>query len=472
MTDAEPMTATELRAGAGPARRPVVSRTPRWWRDASAAVSLGSLLFVSVLWVHGRGLQDLGSTAGATTSLGRLTGLVSADLLLLQVLLMARLPWVERSYGQDELIRRHRLVGLASFTLLVAHVVLITVGYDLQDSRRGLVSEALHLVLDYPGMLLAAAGTVALVLVVVTSVRAARARLRYESWHLLHLYAYLGVGLALPHQLWTGTDFARQTLAAAFWWTAWGVTAAAVVACRLGLPAWRSWRHRLVVDRIVPEVPGVVSVHLSGRHLDRLPVRAGQFFVFRFLDGPGWTRGNPYSLSAAPDGRTLRITARDLGDGSSRLARLERGARVLIEGPYGRLTADVRTRPRMAVLTAGIGITPGLAMLAEAEPGEAVLVHRTRDTDDGLFADELGRLTDRGVRVIPIPGNRIPGRRSWLPREAAHLTDADALLRLVPDLPDRDVYVCGAADWADAAAVAARAAGVPPAQLHVERFSW
>ena len=44
-------------------------------------------------------------------------------------------------------------------------------------------------------------------MVVVTSIKAARRRLRYESWHLLHLYAYLGVGLALPHQLWTGQQF-------------------------------------------------------------------------------------------------------------------------------------------------------------------------------------------------------------------------------------------------------------------------
>ena len=455
------------------ASRPAVRRTPAWWRGASAAGTWASLVFVVVLWVQGRGLQDLAGGAGAaSTSVGRLTGLLSADLLLVQVLLMARLPWVERSYGQDELVRRHRLVGFASFDLLVVHIALVTVGYAAQDARRGIVAEAVHLVLDYPGMLLATAGTAALVMVVVTSVRRARRRLRYESWHLLHLYAYLGVGLALPHQLWTGSDFAGRTLASAFWWTAWGVTATAVVLCRLGLPAWRSWRHHLVVDRVVPEVPGVVSVHLSGRHLDRLPVRAGQFFVFRFLDGDGWTRGNPYSLSACPDGRTLRITARDLGDGSSRLARLRVGARVLVEGPYGRLTADVRTRPRMAVLTAGIGITPGLAMLAEAHPGEAVLVHRTRTSKDGLFATELADLADRGVRVVPVPGSRIPGRTSWLPREAAHLTDAGALRQLIPDLPDRDVYVCGAADWADAAAAAARDAGVPASQLHVERFSW
>ena len=60
-----------------------------------------------------------------------------------------------------------------------------------------------------------------------------------------------------------------------------------------GLPAKpRSLRHRLVVHAVVKEAPGVYSVLLRGRHLDRLPVRAGQFCTWRFLSGPGWTRGS------------------------------------------------------------------------------------------------------------------------------------------------------------------------------------
>jgi DMSO/TMAO reductase YedYZ heme-binding membrane subunit len=54
--------------------------------------------------------------------------------------------------------------------------------------------------------------------VVLTSVEAARRRLHYESGHLLHLYAYLGVGLALPHQLWTGHDFQAAPARKVFWW--------------------------------------------------------------------------------------------------------------------------------------------------------------------------------------------------------------------------------------------------------------
>ena len=451
-----------------PARRPVVRPTPGWWRTACRTTAWSALGAVCLLWLSG---LDVRGSADAVTAVGRLTGLVASALLLLQVLLLARIPLVERSFGQDELVRRHRVVGFASFTLLLVHVSVVTVGYAMQDSRN-VLAEGWRLVWTYPGMLLAAAGTGCLVMVVVTSVRAARARLRYESWHLLHLYAYLGVGLALPHQLWTGGDLVADPLAAAFWWGAWGVTAATVVLYRLGLPAWRSLRHRLVVDRVVAEAPGVVSVHLTGRHLHRLPVRAGQFFVFRFADGPGWTRGNPYSLSAAPDGRSLRVTVRDQGDGSSRLAGLRKGTRVLVEGPYGRLTADARTRRQVAVLTAGIGITPGLALLQEARPGEAVLVHRTRSQEDQLFAPDLEQLRTRGTRVVLVPGPRVPGRRSWLPAGAAHLPDAEALRRLVPDLLERDLFVCGPPEWADAAAAAATAAGLPAAQLHLERFAW
>ncbi len=449
--------------------RPPSTRTPRWWRGAATKAAWASVLVVVALWLAGRGLQDLAGTTTVLSSLGRLTGLVGSDLLLLQVLLLARLPFVERAFGQDELVRRHRRVGVWSFTLVVAHVALITIGYAVA-AHDGVLHQLVSLVLNSPGMLLATAGTLALVMVVVTSVRAARARLQYESWHLLHLYAYLGVGLALPHQLWTGSDLLARPLAAAYWWSAWGATAASVVVFRVGLPVWRSLRHRLVVERVVQEGPGVVSVHLSGRDLHRLPVRAGQFFTWRFLAGPGWTAGHPYSLSAPPHGGGLRITAR-----SAELERLRPGTRVLVEGPYGRLTADARTRRRLTVLASGIGVTPGLALLHETDyaAGEAVLIHRVSTDHDRLFEEELDELTERrGVRVVPVVGSRIPGRSSWLPREAAHLTDTEALLRLVPDLVEHDVFVCGPAEWVDAAMAACRSAGVPADQLHVEHFSW
>ncbi|MEV7043449.1 ferric reductase-like transmembrane domain-containing protein [Amycolatopsis sp. NPDC051061] len=443
-----------------------------WWRDAAGLTAWLSVLFVVALWVSGRGLQGLSSDF--LTSTGRLTGLLSADLLLLQVLLMARIPWVERSYGQDELARRHRLVGFTSITLLAGHLVLITLGYAATD-RSGVLAEAWALVTTYPGMLLATAGTAALAMVAVTSVRAARRRLRYESWHLLHLYAYLGAGLALPHQLWTGADFTASPVATAFWWTTYASAAGAVLVFRVGRPVWLNVRHRLVVEKVVPGGRGIVSVYLSGRDLDRLPVAAGQFFVWRFASGPGWTRGKPFSLSAAPDGHRLRITAKDLGEGSRRLATLRPGTPALFEGPYGRLTGTVRKGRKIALFASGIGITPLRALLEELPfgPGEAVLFQRTGNPADLLFRRELDDLAARrGIRIHYLLGRRSRDRASWLPAGYAPVPDEQVLRHLVPDIADHDVYVCGPDAWTGAVLDSARLAGVPADRVHAERFAW
>ena len=445
---------------------PTLPRLDRTRADAGVRLGAAGLLsavlgLVGVWWIQ----DDLAtlSTAGGGlfTASGQLTGLLASVLLLAQVVLMARVPVLERAYGQDSLAHVHRLVGFTSFNLMLAHVGLITVGYaagSLSASPRTFW----NLTTSYPGMLLALAGSLCLVMVVVTSVKAARGRLRYESWHLLHLYAYLGVGLALPHQLWTGEQFTSHPARTLFWWAMWGVAAGSILVWRLGVPAYRSWRHDLRVTSVVREDADVVSVFVTGRDLHLLPVQAGQFLTWRFLAGPGWSRAHPYSLSAAPDGRSLRMTVKDLGDGSRALARLTPGTRAVFEGPYGRLSPRVRTRRKVALVGAGVGITP-LRALAEGltyGPGEVVLVQRYADRP--LFGRELEVLAaERGLEVVGVAGHR--GTPGTAPAD---------LLAHVPDLAERDVYVCGPEAWVDEVRRVATAAGLPPQHLHVETFAW
>jgi predicted ferric reductase len=447
---------------------------PAWWADAAGSAAVLSLLVVTALWTVDRGMQELLSgVATGLTSAGRLTGLLSADLMLIQVVLMARVPLIERRFGQDQIARWHRLAGFTSFHLLLAHVALTTLGYA-GTAHENVVAQLWLLITDYPGMLLATAALALLVLVVVTSIRAARRRLRYESWHLLHLYAYLGIGLALPHQLWTGADFVGSAVARAWWWTAYLLALGSVLVFRLGLPAWRTVRHRVEVAAVVAEAPGITSVWLRGRHLHRLPVRAGQFFLWRFLDGPGWSRAHPYSLSAPPSGDLMRITVKDLGDGSARVATLRRGTRVLLEGPYGRLTGEHWRGGGVTMLACGVGITPLLALLWELPyaPGEAVLLYRARTPEELAFRAELDRLAaERGVVVHHLVGPRAD-RPAWLPRYASGLTDAEAMRRLSPDIAHHDVFLCGPDGWIDAARAATRSAGVPDEHTHHERFAW
>ena len=429
------------------------------------------LLLVTYWWVAAGGIADLATDwATALTSVGRLTGLWSADLLLVQVLLMSRLPPLEHAFGRDRLARIHRVVGFLSFDLMLVHIATVVAGYA--GARWSTVpSTVWGLVADYGGVLLAVGGTVCLVLVVVTSMKTARGRLRYESWHLLHLYAYLGVGLALPHQLWTGQEFLQSPGATVYWWTLWVAAAGAVVGWRVVLPLWRSLRHGLRIASVVRESSDVVSVYLTGRRLDRLPVRAGQFINVRFLDGPGWTRANPFSVSAAPNGHSLRITAKALGEGSARLAHLEPGTRAVFEGPYGRLSSRARTRRGVLLAGAGVGITP-LRALAEGldyAPGEAVLLYRY--TGEPLFEQELQMVAaERGLWFLPLPGPRKSPGSVLGPTGGAD--ELATLQRWIPDLAERDVFLCGPDAWTTRFENLVAAGGVPRDRIHTESFGW
>jgi predicted ferric reductase len=448
--------------------------TTDWWRIGAVAVVWLTSLFVVALWVSGGAVEDLlRFDADTLDTLGRITGLVAANLLLYQVLLMARIPLFERGFGRDGMTRMHRLVGFWSFWLMLAHIMLITIGYAV-ESGTNLLVQAWQFVWDYPGMLLATAGTALLIAVVVLSMRRARRRIRYESWHLLHLYAYLGIGFSIPHMLWTGADFLTSAPATVYWWTLWAVAAASLIVYRLLVPVTRSLRHSVRVASVEPDGESGVLVRMRGRALRRLRAESGQFFVWRFLDGPGWMRGHPFSLAAAPAGDELAISARVLGDGTRRLTTLRPGTRVLFEGPFGRLTGQERHGRKLLMIGAGAGVTP-LVSLLESEPyapGEATLVVRDSVAGDGL---RLGAIDDlvhrRGVRYARLTGHRSHGDSPWLPRSHAAWEGEDLIRYLAPDLDDHDAYVCGPEPWMRAVTHDLRAAGLPASRIHTERFS-
>lgn len=461
------------------AHRPSQPARIQAWQIVAIAVVWLTCLVVATLWIAGGGVQGLMSLdAESLASLSRLTGLVSANLLLLQVLLMARVPVFERGFGHSGITRMHRLTGIWSFLLLLAHIALIIVAYALQDGAN-LVIEAWNVVWNYPGVLLAAVGVIVLVLVMATSARRVRRRLRYESWHLLHLYAYLGVGLAIPHMLLTGSDFLTSAVATVYWWTLWGVAATCVLVFRLALPLWRSLRHGLQVIEVVADGSRGVTVKMRGRDLDRLGARAGQHFVWRFRDGAGWSRGHPFSLSAAPTGEELQISARIVGDGTARLVRLASGTRVLIEGPYGRMTGAVRTAPRLLMLGAGAGVAPLVALL-EAEPfspGEAVIVTRDRTSEEAMRGSAIQRLiAERGLTHYALTGHRAQSEPAWLPEAYTGWSGPDLLRYLAPGgEPDAitacDVYLCGPDAWMRSVQRDLRHAGVAQDRIHAEHFT-
>ena len=453
---APPHAAGRLRHRSG---RPAPPPRPRFVDLCAGLAGLGfGAVLAGVLLGETRG--SLAAAGGPAIAAGRLAGFTGAYLLLIMVVLVARLPWLERSVGQDRLIRWHRRVATVAITLICAHVVFITIGYA-QAAKTGLAAEIWTLLRSYPDILAAAAGFGLLIMASVASYRQVRRRLAYETWWAVHLYLYLALALAFAHQIVTGVDFITHPLVRVLWSVAWAATAGLVLVYRVGLPAGRSLRYRLRVVAVRPEAPGVVSVICRGRHLDKLQVSGGQFFQWRFLTRQLWWQAHPYSLSALPQPPYLRITVKGEAETSAVVARVRPGTPVAIEGPYGAFTPDARRGEGVLLIGAGVGVTPLRALLEDLpEDTDAVVVLRASTAADLVHRDEVAALVQhRGGRLHELTG----------PRQTVRL-DARSLHRAVPDIVRRDIYICGPEAFTSQIVAAAARLRVSPEHVHTESF--
>jgi ferredoxin-NADP reductase len=392
---------------------------------------------------------------------GDVTAMAGTFLLLVVVLLAGRVRAVERVLGQDRLIWLHRRLSAAPLVLLGAHAVLTTLG-DAQSVRSGFWSETGSLITSMSWIFAAVVAYAMIVVIAGVSIRAVRRRFSYDAWWVIHLYTYLALAFSVPHQIFHGTDFVGHPLVQASWLALWLATAGIVVVYRVGVPVGRSLFHRLQVVEVRPEGPDVYSVVVSGRHVERLPVAGGQYLAWRFLTRDLWWHAHPFSLSALPVPPYLRVSIKVAGDASATIARLRPGTRIAIEGPYGAFTAATRTRPKVALIGAGIGVTPLRALLEDLPAGvDVVLVQRASTHDQLIHHGEIARLLEaRQGRMVDLVG----------PRTHYPLDDAGYLQRIVPDLASRDVYLCGPESFSAGVAAAAAAVGVAPRAIHVESF--
>lgn len=470
-----PSSRTERRSPAAPARATAIKR------GYKARLRRGDLLetvvYFSVAVVLALFLADGGATyflniKEIATGLGIVTGLVGSDLMLIMLLLAARIPVIDRTFGHDKAIAVHRKLGKPVLYLILAHMLLLMIGYGIAQGLNP-VAEAIDMIVNQQDMSIAFIATGLLILVVVTSLVIVRKKLSYEFWYIVHLLSYGAILLALPHQFTQGMMFAEGTWARWYWMALYVGTLAALTIFRVIIPIARSLRHRLHVSEVVVEAPGVVSVTMRGRDLDVLRAQGGQFFNWRFWSTNMWWEAHPYSLSAGPDGRSLRITVRDLGTGSSKLLSLKPGTRVSFEGPYGLFTEAARTTNKAVFVGAGIGITPIRALLESSNlaPHEATVILRGSDTTDVyLWQETYDLCVEKAASLRVLVGHRPRGVDTWLSGEA--YGQGHTLQSLAPQIKESDLYICGPTPWTELVIRDAKRLGLKDHQIHAERFDF
>jgi predicted ferric reductase len=439
-----------------------------WSRpDLAYAVLVANAIVIVGFWWFSSGFEITRNESALFNGIGRLTGLIGTYLVLWQLLFMARLPWLEHAFGLERMAVLHKWNGYLAIGLLIGHGVFQTLGYQLGDGK-DVASQLADFIASYQGLLAAIVALGLFVAVVVMSVTIARRHLAYETWYFVHLYAYLAVVLAFSHQLATGVDFAGNPAFVWYWCGLYILVGGSLVFYRVVGPLAIYSRHRFHVQRIEKEARGVFSVYITGRGLDQFPAEAGQFAIWRFIDRKRWWQAHPFSISAIPDGRRLRITVKNIGDFTSNIHTLKPGTPVLVDGPFGKFI-ERPTNPRVLLIAGGIGITP-IRPLAEemATDGFDVRVlYRAHSEGDIVFKKELDTLSSRenSVRInylLTQAGSNRRSRDGWF--------SPASLAGLVPDIVDRVVYVCGPLGMMAVVRSSLEALGLAPDQIRTEVF--
>jgi predicted ferric reductase len=444
-------------------------------QDGVEMLGILAILIPIIAFLINGGLAAANDLASWFNAFNRLTALVGTSLLLIHMILVARVPWLEKILGLDKLTHAHKRLGKPLLYLLIVHTITALISYSISDGV-GVLITLLNLIGGYADLLLAFIGLLLMILVVVSSIRAARRKLSYEAWYLIHLLSYISIFVAIPHQFSLGTELLAEPLLATYFIALYVFVGLNIVWFRFLFPVVQSLALSLRVESVRPEANRTTSIVIGGKRVESLGAEAGQFFMLRVLTAKQWWRPHPFSVSASPS-NTIRFTVGNRGDDTSLLQEIRPGTRVVLEGPFGVFSESKRTKQHVLLLAAGIGVAPirALAESLASDPGDVTVVYRVTDRSDASLLDEVERICRERNHALHVLDGPRPNGPGFLPKQQAGEQIAPEyarLLALAPFAAESDIYICGPSAWSNAAVQALKKLNVPKASIHVEEFAW
>ncbi|EGJ48611.1 ferredoxin reductase family protein [Desulfocurvibacter africanus] len=427
-------------------------------------VVLGSPLALSATLAHE-------ASSSFLYELGRGLALSGATLLLLQVVLAARLKWVERPYGLDMLLRFHRNMAVLGLAMLIPHPIFLVLGG---------AGWSLLWSLDTPWYI--TVGRLALLVLainVAVSLLRRRMKIRFERWRLAHdMLGPTLLVLVLLHSSNAGQDLKVDVMRTA-WFAAFGIIFALFAYHRIVRPILLGRQSYRVVE-VRPKAEGVWTIRLAPpkghKRFDYLP---GQF---QFLTLHRHGRGLPeeehhFTISSSPtETGYISSTVKAVGDFTATIGKTRPGDTATVHAAFGRFSYLFHPEDKdMVFIAGGIGITPLRSMLRHmhdtAADRRVLLLYANRREQDIVFRKELdemaaessGRLTV--VHVLSKPGPEWRG-------ESGHIDKEFIARQCGQDCLHKAFYLCGPPGLVRSLLQNLRKLGVPERRIRLEYFSF
>lgn len=423
----------------------------------------GNFFVIFAFWFQGSSSLFVFDIPSIFLAIGRICGLTAVYLVLVQLLLIGRIWFIEQNFGHDKLARIHHKVGRFIIVFLVLHVSFIVFSYALLASQ-DIFSQLIFLISSEGDLLKAFIAFGLFGVIAITSIWMKKLKLPYEAWYFIHLMVYMAILFAFSHQTKLGGDFINNAFVL-YWYALYTIVLFLFFIFRFGRIFYYFFLNKFTVVKVVPENEDVNSIYIAGDNLQNFPVKPGQFMIFRFLDSERFWQAHPFSLSWVVKDNLIRISVKNSGNFTSQIQSVKPGTRVLVDGPLGIFTSRNASKNKFLFVAGGIGITPIRAMMEELsnKNRDMVLFYSNKTSRDIVFGEELSKF---GAKIYHFlteekkSGEHISGRI-----DQSHIKD------LVPDVSEREIYVCGPKEFMTAVTLFLVQLKVPKEQIHFEKFS-
>jgi predicted ferric reductase len=429
-------------------------------RSGFYAAVVVSLVLLLTGWWNGS-ITTLATMDDRMIAIGRLFGLLAGWSVALEIILMSRIPFIERSFDLQEIVDLHRLNGYSLLFTISAHLAFLLVGYA-DPSHLSLWSQFWAFnSSQYEDVLWATLGTLIFFGAGALSVRLIQARIRYEVWYLTHLAIYFGIVLTFLHEIKLGGDFISVFWFTSYWYALYILAFMLWAWYRLLHPFGLMIKYRFQVVRVEKAAKNTYSIILKGHRLQEFAYEPGQYATWRFLTPDLWYEAHPFSISSSPGTNYLRFTVKASADLMQRIIKIKVGSYVMVDGPRGNFTAVRAAETSNVVLIAGgIGITPYIATMRQflGQGKKVSLLYAVRSYDDIAFVEELRQLEAAGLSIS-----------LFVDQQGQRIT-VDVLEQFAR--ADTTIYVCGPDGMSRSLVKSLKGFGVAKESIITERFAY